>query len=101
MLTVAAVVLLSLLSCAVQFALEIALGNIGHVEQGRPPNAGAALFPILPMVPLTYVAARWLASRYFPSAGPAVVYAWGGVSILVSLPLLVSARGRLRKMTGG
>ncbi len=53
----AGVILLSLLSCAVQFALEIALGNIGHVEQGRPPKAGAALFPVLPMVPLTYVAA--------------------------------------------
>ena len=101
MLTIAAVVLLSLVSCAVQFALEIALGNIGHVEQGRPPKAGAALFPVLPMVPLTYVTALWLASRYFPDTGPVWVFAWGGVSILVRVALLVRARARLRKMMGG
>lgn len=97
----AGVILLSLLSCAVQFALEIALGNIGHVEQGRPPKAGAALFPVLPMVPLTYVAALWLASRYFPGTGPVWVFAWGGVSILVRVALLVHACARLRKMIGG
>ena len=95
------VILLSLLSCAVQFAWEIALGNIGHVEQGRPPKAGAALFPVLPMVPLTYVAALWLASRYFPGTGPVWVFAWGGVSILVRVALLVHACARLRKMIGG
>ncbi|MFD1711383.1 hypothetical protein FVQ98_18520 [Ottowia sp. GY511] len=64
-------------------------------------NRAAHPRPVLPMVPLTYVVALWLASRYFPSAGPAVVYAWGGVSILVRLALLVRARGRLRKMTDG
>ena len=95
------VILLSLLSCAVQFAWEIALGNIGQAAQGRPPKAGAALFPVLPMVPLTYVTALWLASRYFPDTGPVWVFAWGGVSILVRVALLVRARARLRKMMGG
>lgn len=96
----AGVILLSLLSCAVQFALEIAMGNLGHVEQGRPPNAGAALFPVLPMVPLAYVGALWLASRYFPGSGPLWVFAWGGASILIRLALLWRARARLRELLG-
>ena len=53
------------------------------------------------MVPLTYVTALWLASRYFPDTGPVWVFAWGGVSILVRVALLVRARARLRKMMGG
>ena len=91
------VLALSLVSCAVGFAVDIAQGNLVHLAQGRKPNAGAALFPDIPFIPLFYVAAWWLANRFAPDAGPALVLGYGVASILLQLVSLARARARLRR----
>ena len=45
-------VFISLVSCFIGFGLEVVQGNIRHVKNGREPNAGAAMFPTVVVVPL-------------------------------------------------
>ena len=45
------------------FALECTSGNITHLENGREPNAGAALFPNIPFNPLLAVGVAWALER--------------------------------------
>ena len=72
---------LSLLSCGVGFALEIVQGNICHVRNGRPANAGAALMPSIPLVQLCYVAVAWAIDRLRPGLGFEIVAAYAVVSM--------------------
>ncbi len=51
------------------FAIEVTSGNIRHVENGREPNAGAALFPNIPCVPLLFVGLAWLLDQVYPMLG--------------------------------
>jgi len=41
------------------FATEIVASNIVHVQNGREPSAGAAVFPSIPLVPLLLVGVAW------------------------------------------
>jgi len=52
-------VILTLVSCLFGFFNEIMHGNIGHIKNGREPNAGAAIFPSIPFVQITYVFVAW------------------------------------------
>lgn len=53
-------VVLGLAACVQGFLHEITAGNIGHLKNGRPPNARAALFPSIPFIPLLFVGVAWL-----------------------------------------
>lgn len=53
-------VALGLAACVQGFLTEITAGNIGHLRNGRPPNARAALFPSIPFIPLLFVGVAWL-----------------------------------------
>jgi hypothetical protein len=53
-------VALGLATCMQVFLSEITAGNIGHLRQGRPPNAGAALFPSILFIPLVFAGGAWL-----------------------------------------
>jgi len=53
-------VALGLATCMQGFLSEITAGNIGHLRQGRAPNAAAALFPSIPFMPLLFVGGAWL-----------------------------------------
>ena len=44
----------SLASCFVGFYEEILRSNIRHLENGREPNAGAALLPAIPVIPAVH-----------------------------------------------
>ena len=59
---------LSLIFCIQSFAIEILNGNIGHLKNGRPPNAGAALFPAIPFIPVMALGATWLLQTFLPQA---------------------------------
>ena len=52
-------VILSLISCFFGFFNEIMHGNIGHIKNGREPNAGAAILPSIPFVQIMYVFVAW------------------------------------------
>lgn len=63
------VVLASIVFAFLGFAIEVAQGNISHVENGREPNAGFALFPVIPFLPMLFVAAVWLANALDDNLG--------------------------------
>jgi hypothetical protein len=74
-------VLLGLIMCAESFASEVTRGNIDHLKNGREPNAGAALFPLIPFVPLLFVGFAWILQAVVP------LYA---IWVLIGSPLVIS-----------
>jgi len=77
-----AIFAVSLLSCGVGFLLEITEGNVRHVQNGRQPSGGAALFPSIPMVQLAYLLAAWGMNQVVQNTGY-VVIAYALVSVAV------------------
>ena len=65
----AIVVVLSTVFTFLGFAAEVTAGNIRHIQNGREPNAGAAIFPNIPFVPLFFVSVVWLLNRIYPNLG--------------------------------
>jgi hypothetical protein len=59
-------VIFGLAACVESFLSEVTEGNITHLKNGRPPNAGAALFPLIPIVPLLFFGAAWVLRRFVP-----------------------------------
>ena len=68
-MTYAIVIVLSVIFTFLGFAIEITNGNIGHVKNGREPNAGAAIFPNIPFIPLTVLLFAWLLNGCYPNLG--------------------------------
>lgn len=52
--------------CVLSFLSEITAANIAHLRNGRPPNAGAAIFPSIPILPLLFIGAAWLLRMLIP-----------------------------------
>jgi hypothetical protein len=75
-------IIFSLVASVQSFASEIMAGNITHLKNGRQPNAGAAIFPTIPVIPLLAIGAAWLLQTFIPH------YA---VWILVGLFVIFSA----------
>ena len=78
----AVLLVLSLVSCFVGFADEVATSNIRHVENGRPPNAGAAIFPSIPLMQIVYLAAARGIDQLRSGLGLPIVVALGCVLIV-------------------
>jgi hypothetical protein len=93
-------VVLSLISCGVGFALEVATGNIGHIKNGREPNAGAAILPTIPLVPVAYVLAAWGLNTLHHNLGYIVVSAYSVLSIAIQTVLYRRAAAALRALQG-
>ena len=58
---------LSLLLFVQVVASESVSGNIGHLEQGREPNAGVAIFPIIPSAQFLLLGIAWLLEKFLPN----------------------------------
>jgi hypothetical protein len=54
-----AVFVASIISVALGFNLEVVQGNIRHIENCREPNAGAAIFPTIPVILIVYLLTAW------------------------------------------
>ena len=94
----AILLVLALASCFVGFDLEVATSDIGHVRGGRPPNAGAALMPNIPLVPLGGLAAAWGIDRALPGRDFAAVAAHAVVSMAWRWRLRCRAKQRLDQL---
>lgn len=92
------IVALALVSCFVGLAMEVTLSNIGHLQNGRPPNASAALLPNIPLVPLTYVLVAWALNHLGPELGIRVVVVYALASIGIRSYLLFRVRAKFRKL---
>ncbi|WP_207250676.1 hypothetical protein [Thiothrix fructosivorans] len=79
------ILILSVISCFVGFVLEVAEGNICHIQNGRLPNAGVAIFPNIPVVPLIYVLVVWLLNHLYQDLGFIVVATYAVLGIGVQL----------------
>lgn len=59
-------IFLSLVVSAQGFASEITAGNISHLKHGRQPNAGAAIFPVIPVFQFLAAGVAWLLQAFVP-----------------------------------
>jgi len=59
-------IVLSVIVSVYAFASEITAGNIGHLQNGREPNAGAALFPTIPFLQVVAVGVAWFLEKVAP-----------------------------------
>ena len=81
----AIIALLATIFTFLGFAIECTSGNITHVKHGRKPNAGAAVFPSFPVIPLLVLGFAWLMDQWHANIG-----FWSVVGLfLVYLPYLV------------
>ncbi len=82
---------LSLGSCVAGFHSEVLNGNIRHLENGREPNAGAAIFPTIPLIPIVHFGLVYGLNQITNSLGWYVIFAYFGVIAiyhLVTIPKL-------------
>ena len=74
---------LGLAACVQGFLSEITRCNIIHLRNGRPPNAGAALIPSIPFLPLTFVGVAWLLRVFVQEYAK-----WILIAVFITLSLL-------------
>jgi hypothetical protein len=86
----------SLFSSMQVFALELTRSNIRHVENGRQPNAGAAIFPVIPIFQILALGIAYLCEAFVPRFA---VWTITGLFVLCSL-LWAFSFARLRKELG-
>jgi hypothetical protein len=88
-----AVALLGIVLTFLNFDLEVLRGNISHLRNGRAPNAGAAVFPSLPLNPILLAGLAWLLDHLHPHAG-----LWAVSAIFfVSFPAWALSRRNLQR----
>jgi hypothetical protein len=91
-------VVLSLASCVGGFASQVVNGNICHIENGRTPNAGAAIFPSVPLFPVIYVLMAWVINRSYSGIGYCAVALYSVVSIGVQWRSYFRSRAKLNAL---
>jgi hypothetical protein len=74
-----ALVLLSLVEVFVGCAAEVVASNIVHVKNGRKPNAGCAILPLVPILQIAYVLAAMGLNHLAPYLGYGAV---GGLCVI-------------------
>lgn len=75
-------IFLSVVVSAQCFAAEVTSGNITHLKNGRQPNAGASIFPTIPVFQLLAAGGAWLLQTFISTCA---------IWILLGLFLLFSA----------
>ncbi len=82
---------LSLGFCVVGFYSEVVNGNIRHLKNGREPNAGAAIFPTIPLIPIIHFGVVYGLNQISNNLGWYVIFGYFGVIAIyhfVSIPKL-------------
>lgn len=90
--------ILGFVTCIMSFVSEITAGNICHLKNGRQPNAGAALFPTLPVIPFLVIGAAWLLRTFIPTH--AILLLAGSFLIFVCIRAVsfVRLRGQIHRL---
>jgi hypothetical protein len=91
-------VALGLATCVQGYLSEITAGNIGHLRNGRPPNAGAALFPSIPFIPLLFVGVAWLLRIFASTYATWILLASFGTLSLCWAISFAKLRAKLRRI---
>ncbi|MFL6659833.1 MAG: hypothetical protein ACJ8GW_17255 [Massilia sp.] len=77
------VFVLSLVSCFIGLVLECLRGNVAHLKNGREPNASAALFPNVPIIPCLYLAGAWFLNARSENSGFITVVAYFCIASII------------------
>jgi len=72
-------VFVSLVEVFVGCAAEVVNSNIIHIENGRKPNAGCSILPLIPVLQIAYVLAAMGLNHLVPYLG---YFAIGGLSTI-------------------
>ena len=91
----ALVIIMSLVACVLAFISEVTRGNIEHIKHGRKPNAGAAVFPLVPSAQILAVLLAWGLNHIHPSLGYYTVIA---VCVLLYVMWIVTYPKLKRKL---
>ena len=59
-------IILSFVFCAQGLASEVMASNITHLKNGRQPNAGASIFPVVPIVQFLAGGGAWFLKTFSP-----------------------------------
>lgn len=65
----ALIIFISLVACVMGLISEITACNITHIKNGRKPEAGASIFPTVPIIPILTLLLAWGLNRGRPSLG--------------------------------
>ncbi len=98
MMMYALVILVSLIACVMGFVSEITVCNATHIKNGRKPEAGASIFPVIPIMQILLVLLAWGLNRLHPSLG---FYAVGVLFIIFCLfwtPSFLKAKRELNQL---
>ncbi len=71
------------------FISEVTAGNITHLKNGRKPEAGATVFPTIPIMQLLTVLVTWGLNRIHPPLG---FYTVSALFVVFALFWVVSYR---------
>jgi hypothetical protein len=74
-------VLLSLVEVFVGCAAEVVKSNIGHLKNGRKPDAGCAILPLVPILPIAYVLAAMGLNHFAPYLGYGTVAGISSINV--------------------
>ena len=81
------------------WASEVVSGNIIHLKNGREPNAGAALFPYIPVAPLLFCGFTWMLQFLF---GSGTIWILTGLFVAFTIVWAIEfskLRGRFKQIT--
>jgi hypothetical protein len=91
-------VLLSLCECLSSCAAEVAGSNISHINNGRKPDAGCSIFPIVPIVPVIYVLVASGLNHLLAYLGYGIVGTYGFLSTAVNIWRFRKVNAKLRTL---
>ena len=87
-------IVLSVIVSVYAFASEITAGNIRHLQNGRKPNAGAAILPTIPVFQVLAVGVAWFLEWLIPEY--AVWILLGGFLVVTVICAVSSAKLRAK-----
>ena len=94
----ALVILISIIACVLGFLSEVTVCNATHIKNGRKPEAGASIFPAIPMMQILAVLLAWGLNRLHPSLGFYTVGALFIIFCTIWTPSFLKAKRELNQL---
>lgn len=94
----ALVITLSLIVCVMSFVYEVTSSNIAHMKNGRKPDAGASIFPVIPVVQILAALFAWGVNHLHPTLGFLAVIVLFVLFCILWIPSFLKARRELKEL---
>lgn len=90
--------LLSITSISIGFYSEIVNGNIAHLRNGREPNAGAALFPTIPVIPALHFGVACGLNLVYENLGWYVIFSYFGIAAILRVVTITKLNREFKRL---